>query len=278
MRDKNRKMRDKNARCEIKMQDKNARCEIEYCEIPGQAPRSRNLTKNGKAKTGHTDSNVIFLVSLHYQSLQIIVFLLQACLLEILTSFVRCDRGGFIEHANTFHPTIKFTAEISENKITFLDTAVFKGERFIKKIHPRHQNSLQADGNLSIYPVYLVPTLPGVKRGLNKGEAILGNPGADSWVMRKSKRPISLQERKRSLWDSSFKQLSVIGNKNILVPTQGAALFVLLSTAVYLFLECFFISGVKFFTFCNRNLRTFDLLIVKGDTLRLLIVKCVSYD
>ena len=49
-------------------------------------------------------------------------------------------------------------------------------------------------------------------------------------------------------------------------------------TAVYLFLECFFISGVKFFTFCNRNMRTFDLLIVKGDTLRLLIVKCVSYD
>ena len=49
-------------------------------------------------------------------------------------------------------------------------------------------------------------------------------------------------------------------------------------SAVYLFLECFFISGVKFFTFCNRNMRTFDLLIVKGDTLRLLIVKCVSYD
>jgi len=34
----------------------------------------------------------------------------------------------FIEHANAFHPTIKFTAEISENKITFLDTVVFKGE------------------------------------------------------------------------------------------------------------------------------------------------------
>ena len=49
-------------------------------------------------------------------------------------------------------------------------------------------------------------------------------------------------------------------------------------TAVYLFLECFFISGVKFFTFINHKMRTFDLLIVKGDTLRLLIVKCVSYD
>ena len=46
------KMRDKNARCEVKkceMRDKkceikNARCEIDFCEIPGLAPWSRNLT------------------------------------------------------------------------------------------------------------------------------------------------------------------------------------------------------------------------------------------
>ena len=49
-------------------------------------------------------------------------------------------------------------------------------------------------------------------------------------------------------------------------------------TAVYLFLECFFISGVEFFTSNNRKMYTFNLLIVKGDTLRLLIVKCISYD
>ena len=36
----------------------------------------------------------------------------------------------FIEQANKFHPTIKFVAEISKNEITFLDTAVFKGEWF----------------------------------------------------------------------------------------------------------------------------------------------------
>ena len=36
----------------------------------------------------------------------------------------------FIEQANKFHPTIKFTAEISENEITFLDTVVFERERF----------------------------------------------------------------------------------------------------------------------------------------------------
>ena len=36
----------------------------------------------------------------------------------------------FIKRANNFHPTIKFTAEISEMEITFLDTIIFKGERF----------------------------------------------------------------------------------------------------------------------------------------------------
>ena len=42
------------------------------------------------------------------------------------------EDGLFIEKANKFHPTIKFTAEISENEITFLDTVVFKGEGFKK--------------------------------------------------------------------------------------------------------------------------------------------------
>ena len=36
-----------------------------------------------------------------------------------------------IEQTNTFHPTIKFTAEISEKVIIFLDTVVYKGERFL---------------------------------------------------------------------------------------------------------------------------------------------------
>ena len=39
----------------------------------------------------------------------------------------------FIEQANKFHPTIKFTADISDKEITFLDTVVHKGERFYKK-------------------------------------------------------------------------------------------------------------------------------------------------
>ena len=37
----------------------------------------------------------------------------------------------FIDQTNRpQYPTIKFTAEVSENEITFLDTVVFKGERF----------------------------------------------------------------------------------------------------------------------------------------------------
>ena len=36
----------------------------------------------------------------------------------------------FIEQANKQHPTIKFTAEISETETTFLDTNIYKGERF----------------------------------------------------------------------------------------------------------------------------------------------------
>ena len=38
----------------------------------------------------------------------------------------------FILEANRHHPTIKYTAEISEEKTNFLDTAIFKGKRFYK--------------------------------------------------------------------------------------------------------------------------------------------------
>lgn len=44
----------------------------------------------------------------------------------------RKDVDRFIEQANKFNPTLKFTVEISENQVTFLDTVVFKGERFTK--------------------------------------------------------------------------------------------------------------------------------------------------
>ena len=40
------------------------------------------------------------------------------------------DIDKFIEQANSHHPTIKFTVEISNTETTFLDTVVYKGKRF----------------------------------------------------------------------------------------------------------------------------------------------------
>ena len=81
------------------------------------------------------------------------------------------DIDLFIQQANAFHPTIKFTAEISENEITFLDTTVYKGERFNKesildiKTHHKPTETFQYTHYSSCHP-------PGVKRGFIKGEAI----------------------------------------------------------------------------------------------------------
>ena len=38
--------------------------------------------------------------------------------------------NDFVSFANNFHPTIKFTCEMSSERIVFLDTEVFKGPRF----------------------------------------------------------------------------------------------------------------------------------------------------
>ena len=81
-----------------------------------------------------------------------------------------CNRNEverFIEQANTFHPTKKFTAEISSNEIIFLDTVLFKGERFIKesildiKTHYKATETFQYTHFTSCHP-------PGVKRGFIK--------------------------------------------------------------------------------------------------------------
>ena len=85
-----------------------------------------------------------------------------------------CDRKNveqFIFQANKFHPTIKFTADISENKTTFLDTTVFKGERLRKYsildiiTHYKPTGTFQYTHFASCHP-------PGVKYGFIKGEAI----------------------------------------------------------------------------------------------------------
>ena len=40
------------------------------------------------------------------------------------------DIDKFITQANSHHPTIKFTAEISNTEATFVDIVVYKGKRF----------------------------------------------------------------------------------------------------------------------------------------------------
>ena len=73
------------------------------------------------------------------------------------------DKEGieeFITLANQHHPTIKFTAEISDKEINFLDTTVFKGERF-------HEQAI-LDIRTHFKPTTLLATHQGSKR-LHKG-------------------------------------------------------------------------------------------------------------
>ena len=73
----------------------------------------------------------------------------------------------FIEEANNFHPTIKFTAEISE--IAFLDTIVFKGERLSEKsiLDIKITETFQYTHFTSYHPPGVI-----IKRGFIKGETV----------------------------------------------------------------------------------------------------------
>ena len=76
-----------------------------------------------------------------------------------------------IEQANSYHPTIKFTAEVSQLETTFLDTTVYKGERFEKesildvRTHYKPTETFQYINYNSCHPA-------GVKKGFVKGEAL----------------------------------------------------------------------------------------------------------
>ena len=78
---------------------------------------------------------------------------------------------SFVKKANDFHSTIKFTAEMSETEITFLDTKVYKGVRFAKEsildvqTHYKQTKTFQYTNFYSCHP-------PGVKKGFVKWEAL----------------------------------------------------------------------------------------------------------
>lgn len=73
----------------------------------------------------------------------------------------------FIALANRRHLTIKFMAEISDKEVNFLDTTVFKGERFNKqgildiRTHFKPTETFQYTHFSSCHP-------PGVRKGLIK--------------------------------------------------------------------------------------------------------------
>ena len=77
----------------------------------------------------------------------------------------------FIEQANSYHPTIKFTTEISDKEITFLNTRIYRGARFEKesildtRTHFKPTETFKYTHFKSCHP-------PGVKKGFVKGEAL----------------------------------------------------------------------------------------------------------
>ena len=79
--------------------------------------------------------------------------------------------NSFTELANSFHPAIKFTAEISDTEITFLDTCVYKGDRFKKhcildvRTRLKPTETFQYKHFNSCHP-------PDVRKGFIKGEAL----------------------------------------------------------------------------------------------------------
>jgi len=70
-----------------------------------------------------------------------------------------------------YKQTIKFNAEISETETTFLDTSIYKGERFRNnavldvRTHFKPTETFQYTHFSSCHP-------PGVKKGFIKGEAL----------------------------------------------------------------------------------------------------------
>ena len=79
--------------------------------------------------------------------------------------------NNFTELANRFHPSIRFTAEISHTEIIFMETCLYKGDRLKKnssldlRTHFKPTETFQYTPFDSYHP-------PGVRKGFIKGEAI----------------------------------------------------------------------------------------------------------
>ena len=77
----------------------------------------------------------------------------------------------FLLKANSFHPTIKFMAEISGTETIFLDAVVYKGDRLLKesildlRTYFKPTETFQYTNFYSCHPL-------GVTKGFMKGEAL----------------------------------------------------------------------------------------------------------
>ena len=85
---------------------------------------------------------------------------------------------SFVKKANNFLSTIKFTAEMSETEITFLDTKVYEGVRFDKEAILDVQTHFKPTATFQ-YTNFYSCLPPGVKKCFIQGEA-LGRLRTDS--------------------------------------------------------------------------------------------------
>ena len=114
----------------------------------------------------------------------------------------KLDIEAFIEQANLHHPTIKFTAEISDTETVFLDTVVYKGTRFKEKsILDAKTHFKQTETFLHTHFTSCHP--PNVKKGFVKGEALR--------ILRKNSSETTFEEnnsnlKKKRLMDGGYRQ------------------------------------------------------------------------
>ena len=87
--------------------------------------------------------------------------------IDDIFSLLNVDKEGieeFITLANQHHPTIKFTAEISDKEINFLDITVFKGERFHEQAILNMYARISNQRKLFNTPTTLLATHQGSKK------------------------------------------------------------------------------------------------------------------
>ena len=79
------------------------------------------------------------------------------------------DLQTYLQKINSIHPTIKFTSEVSDKELTFLDVTLYKGERFSStnvldiRTHIKETNKQLYVHKSSYHP-------PNTKKAVMKGE------------------------------------------------------------------------------------------------------------